>query len=422
MATGGLTAKQVEHMKPDPDRRIEVAAGPPKGLYLVTQPSGAKSWALRYRWHGRTRKLTLGSYPEVGLAGARGDAQAAVEDIEQGIDPAITKKNAKEAEALHHESVANIVEEFLARKVRPEQKSWRETERILKRETKLWSTRSISEVSKPDVLRLLDSIVDRGSSVMACRTRGVLMRFFDWSRHRGYIEQSPMIDVAKPGPDHKNRDRVLKPDELAEVWLAIQGFGYPFGPFLRLLTLTAQRRGEVAAMRWEDVDLKHAMWTLPAEMTKPRRIHDVPLSMAAVDLLNALPRFQNGRFIFTTTSGEKPINGWSKAKAQLDAEILEQRKRDQQRGRKKVEGITNWTLHDLRRTAATYMAQAGVPPQVLSALLNHSPGSVQGITSIYNRFRYTDERRMALQNWAEYVLSRTKADQNPVGRTGTHAG
>ena len=396
MEKKGLTAKQIQFMKPDPERRIEVAVGAPSGLYLVLHPTGRKGWALRYRFRGRPRNLTFGTaYPEMSLAAARAEAQSAIADLAQDIDPARTKERDDEAQLQMQESVANVVEEFLKRQVRPNEKRWKETERILKRETEGWKCRSISDVTKPDVLRVLDSIVDRGASVMACRTRGVLMRFFDWSKGRGYIEQSPMAGVGKPGSDHKSRDRVLGPEELTEVWRAAGDLGYPSGPLVRLLTLTAQRRGEVASMRWQDVDLDGALWTVPAEMTKPDRVHDVPLSGPAIDLLNSLPRFESGPFIFSTTSGAKPISGWSKAKLRLDAKIIEGRK----------ERLTDWTLHDLRRTAATHMAKAGVPVPVLSAILNHSPGSVQGITAIYNRFRYTEERRQALESWADFVLT-----------------
>jgi integrase len=157
-------------------------------------------------------------------------------------------------------------------------------------------------------------------------------------------------------------------------------------------------------MRWQDVDLDKALWSLPKEMTKAGRVHDVPLSDAAVELLKGLPRFDEGDYVFTTTGGAKAINGFSKAKERIDAEILKRRKETAPNA-KKVEGIEDWTMHDLRRTAATMMAKADVLPHVLSALLNHTPGSIQGVTHIYNRFRYLEERRAALQAWAEQVTA-----------------
>ncbi|MDA2935273.1 site-specific integrase, partial [Acidobacteria bacterium AH-259-D05] len=187
--------------------------------------------------------------------------------------------------------------------------------------------------------------------------------------------------------------------------------GFPFGPFFQLLILTAQRRGEVARIQWKDLDMEKALWTLPAEATKPGRVHDVPLSPTAVEILGTLRRF-DGPYVFTTTSGSRPVSGFSKAKAALDAKILKSRQK-QDPG---VEGLAVWRSHDLRRSAATWMAEAEVPPHVLSALLNHSPGTAQGVTAIYNRFRYTEERRQALAAWAEHLLNLTEEKGQEKGQ------
>ena len=148
--------------------------------------------------------------------------------------------------------------------------------------------------------------------------------------------------------------------------------------------------------------MDRALWTLPPEATKPGRVHDVPLSGPALQLLKGLPRC-DGAFVFTATSGAKPISGFSRAKVALDAKV-----------RDALGNLTGWTIHDLRRSAATWMAGAGVPPHVLAAILNHTPGSTQGVTSIYNRFRYTEERREALGKWGEYVLGLAEAQRATV--------
>ncbi|MDA2928726.1 tyrosine-type recombinase/integrase [Acidobacteria bacterium AH-259-O06] len=270
-----------------------------------------------------------------------------------------------------------------------------------------WKRRNITDIRRADVLRLLDAISDRGAPAMANKTLSVAKRLFNWCLERGLIEISPVAPVKAPNKE-RSRDRVLTDAELADIWTATEGLGYPMGPFYRFLILTAQRRGEVAEPEWQDVNLERALWTLPPEKTKPGRVHDVPLSGAALELLEGLPRFEKGNYVFTTTGGERPISGFSKAKAAFDAKILEQRCKDARETRQhpnKVKGMADWTIHDLRRTAATWMAGAGVPPHVLSALLNHSPGTAQGVTSIYNRFRYVEERREALEKWAEHVLA-----------------
>src|SRR5262245_50552479 len=195
MKNEALTAKQVEHAKPAPNKRIEIPAGPPKGLYLVVQSSGSKSWAFRYRWLGKSRKLTFPKpYPKMKLAAARAEAQAKVDELEAGNDPARIQEQEIEAQELSKESFKSVVDEYVKRElcIDPENpERWkREIARILNQTVKEWKHRMISDIAKPDVLRLLDAIVDRGASVMACRTRGALLRFFSWTKGRGYIEAS----------------------------------------------------------------------------------------------------------------------------------------------------------------------------------------------------------------------------------------
>jgi integrase len=371
------------------------------------------TWAFRYRFAGKTRKITYGTYPETTLATARAHAESAVEDLENKIDPARTKANEEaarqievQAELMQQESVAKVAEEFIKRGLKPKEKERGEAERIIRREIiAQWKHRGIADIRKPDVLSLLDVIVDRGASVMACRTRGVMLRFFKWSKGRGYIEQSPMIDVPKPGPDNEDRERVLEPEELVEVLSVLDGLGYPGGPFMRLQVLTGQRRGECATMKWKDVDLQKRLWTLPAEATKNGCIHYVPLSKAAVELLEALPRFE-GEYVWTTTSGQKPINGFSKLKQRIDEKTLENREKNGINT-----NIPDWTLHDIRRTATTLMAErCHFPEHILTRILNHTPEGpkISKKLKLYNRYSYLEEKRQALESWAEYVVSLTE--------------
>jgi len=397
MKTRGLTARQVQYIKPD-SKRVEIPAGPPGGLYLVVHPSGKKSWALRYRWRGHPKKLTLKeSYPDFSLAAARAEAHAAMDDLKQDIDPAAVKVEEKQKS----DSARAVANEWLDRYLKPNTRTWPEVKRILNRDVlPNWKNKLITEIGRADVLRLLDSIVDSKRPVLANRTLSILKRWFNWCIERGIVEVSPAAGIRPPSKE-KSRERVLEASELAEIWKATESLDFPFGPYFQFLILSAQRRSEIAQMRWQDVDLKAALWTLPQEATKAGRVHDVPLSHAAIKILENLPRF-DGPFLFTSKSGERPVSGFSKAKATLDEKILEHRHKS----------LASWTIHDLRRTAATSMAEAGVPPHVLSAILNHSPGTAQGVTAIYNRFRYVEERREALETWAGYVASLTKAKES----------
>jgi integrase len=409
-------------MKPR-DQRYEVPAGSPKGLYLVVHRTGAKSWAFRYRYGGRTWKLTYGNYPAISLAAARADAEAAVEDLDKGINPARTKANEdavkeaeEQAEVMRQESVSAVAEEFIKRALTEKEKRLGNAEGIIRREIiKPWKHRGIADIRKPDVLTALDSIVDRGANVMACRARGMMLRFFDWSKKRGYIDVSPMIDVEKPAPDNKDRDRTLTPEELVEVWNAANGLGYPNGLFIRFLILTGQRRGEVATMQWKHVHLDRAVWTIPGEFTKNGRKHTVPLSSLALEMLKHLPRFTKGDYVWTTTSGDKPINGFSKQKETIDEAI---------KAKRLESGITDdmdaWVVHDLRRTAVTLMAKdCKVLPHVLTRVINHISETHRDeskvLRKVYDQYGYFDEKRAALQSWAEHVASLT--EEKPIKKS-----
>jgi integrase len=391
-----LTAKQVEHIKAT-SNRVEIPAGPPNGLYLVVQPTGAKSWALRYRLRGRPTKLTLKKYPEMTLAQARAEAVAALDNLANGIDPA--EVHAEEVRREEPNGFRETAEEWLEREVKPKTRTWREVERIVKREIiPAFSGKLITQVEKPDAHRLLDKIKGRGAGIIANHTLSILKRYFNWAIERGYVQASPVSGI-KPPVKTKSRERVLTPAELVEAWAAAKKVEYPYGPFLKVILLTAQRRGEVAEMRWQDVDLERKLWKLSADQTKAGRVHDVPLSPAVVGILSHLPRFR-GPFVFTTTSGEKPINSFSDCRNALDAAILA----DKPKGTE----APDYVIHDFRRTATSWLAEHGLPPHVLSALLNHSPGAAQGVLSIYNRFRYLDERREALERWAKHLSSLPK--------------
>jgi integrase len=404
----GLTAKQVEHMKA-PDGRLEVPAGPPPGLYLVVQPSGHKSWSLRYRFGGRSRKMTLKDpYPELTLAQARAEAEAALKKLESGIDPAAKLEPVRDTP----DTVGNAISEFIERYASKRNRSWKETERILTRELAEWSSLPLRDIGRADVLRRLDEVVDRGTPIAANRALAALRRFFGWCVERGMLETSPAAGIRAPSPE-RSRDRVLTDTELVEIWRAVDLLGFPNREFFRLLILTGQRRGEVAALRWDHLDFEATpVWRLPKETVKSGREHFVPLAPVVVELLQGLPRF-SGPYVLTTSDGQAPISGFSQARKRLDGLILAAgRKNDS-----KAEPMADWRLHDIRRTFATGLAGLGVPPHVLAAILNHSPGRTQGITAVYNRHRYAAERRQALEGWAEHVLELVRRRESREKRT-----
>jgi integrase len=414
-----LTAKAVENAKPDPLRRVEIPDGLLPGLYLVVQPSGARSWAARYRHEGKPRKVTLGAYPALDLAEARKAAQSALRAAAEGRDPAGEKMAARAAsrvaDTATRDLFENVVADFVARYVKPNNKasSARETERLLTRNVvPVWRGRRVQDIARRDVLDLLDGIVDRGAGIGANRTLAAVRRFFNWCVERDILDKAPTDKVKAPTAE-RSRDRVLSDDELRIVWRVAGDLGLPFGPMVRLLILTGARRDEVAEARWSEIDVEKRLWTLPAARSKNAVAHEIPLSDAALAVLARVPRIK-GRaekgtvppdYIFTTT-GATAVSGFSRAKTRLDTLLLaEMRKEAKEAGGDpaNVETPPRWVIHDLRRTLASGLARLGINLPVIEKILNHTSGSFAGVVGVYQRHSYADEKRAALDAWARFV-------------------
>jgi integrase len=389
---------------PLPDKRREAPDGKIAGLYLILQPSGAKSWALRYRAGGIPKKLTIGPYPAIDLATARKRAQEALGDVAGGKDPAAIKRASRGAARAEREAqvdrVEHVVELFIERHAKPKTRDWRETERMLTKEVvSRWSGRRLSQITRAHVNEMLDEIIDRGAPIHANRVFAQLRKMSRWAVSRGIIERSPCEGMTAPSPETR-RDRVLSDDEIRLVWQAFESIGWPFGPIGKLLLLTGARRDEVAALEWREVDLAARTWTLPAARSKNKRPHEIPLSDAAVEILAALLRVEgNAGFVFTTT-GKTAVSGFSRAKAQIDAAILEMLQRNAEATGADAKAPEHWTFHDLRRTVATNLQKLGIRLEVTEAVLNHVSGSRAGIVGVYQRHEYAAEKRAALDAWA----------------------
>jgi integrase len=387
-----LTNLHILNAKPGLTRR-EMPDGKIGGLYLVVQPSGAKSWALRYRVSGRPTKLTLGAFPAIDLSSARALAQRATGEIAQGGDPAARKKTeraaAKAARAEVDDLVEKVVDDFIKLYAARHTRDWKETARLLKKDVvPTWRGKRLADIEKKHVVKLLDVIVERGAPIGANRTFAQLRKMCSWAVSRGIIDRSPCEGVKPPSAEIE-RDRVLTHDELALIWRATAELTYPYDKIIRLLVLTGQRRDEVAGLRWSEVDLDDRTWTLPKERSKNRREHVIPLTPPAMELLSSLPRIDGSPFAFG--GGRAAPSAFSKAKSRLDATVARLNGGDP---------ISHWTFHDLRRTVATRMAELQIAPHVVEAVLNHQSGVIRGVAAIYNRYSYLAEKRAALEAWA----------------------
>ena len=240
--------------------------------------------------------------------------------------------------------------------------------------------------------------------VAANRIRAYARACFGWAVQRGSVPGNPFADVPVPA-EEAARDRVLSDGELQEAWQAAGTLEGPWGTLVKLLILTGQRRGEVAGMRWSElqVDGDKPLWTLPAERTKNARAHDVPLVPAVVEMISACPRVAGNDFVLSTGAKAAP-SGFGKVKTRLDQAVAAARAKAARSG-EAPSLMPAWTLHDLRRTVATGLQRLGVRLEVTEAVLNHVSRSRSGIVGVYQRHRWTDEKRAALAAWAAHIAA-----------------
>lgn len=417
------------------------------GLGLRIGKTGKASWIVYKRLgnggQGAKQVLTvfgtLGEIPDPD--DARDKARPILEAIRIGTDPNQEKRQARFKEATQYRDgkLKDLWETWLAKsRARGKTKRvkssdyWYGIERLGKVEILpiLGNDTLIHTITKSQVRKLIEDKEAKSPSV-ARMIFACLRPFFLWCVEREAIASSPMAELSQP-EKVKARDRTLSDEELVTVWSAASALPYPWGPFYKLALLTAQRRDEVASIEWSEVDLKKREWKIPGSKTKNGQAHLVHLSPWAIDILHSVKGQAGDRFVFTTSyrekdsqslierpclglsrKGRKPIqklieqagieleevaiSGFSKSRKSLDKEI---KKRNSNRE------LSRWTVHDLRRTAATGMASLKVAPHVVERILNHITGvDVGGLVGVYQHFEYVEERRQALIDWADHINS-----------------
>jgi integrase len=452
-----LTAPAVDKFRPGPKRR-RIRDGGARSLFLIIEPSGHKSWQMRFRTPtGRIGKLTLGPVhngtetagpPVVGmpltLAGARQLAAEIHRQRALGHDPVADHKARKlrqraQAEERQAGAFATCVRAYVDKYAKPKTRNWRESARLLGLEFPLdggeaverkdgllarWGDRQLGTIDRHDVQAVLDEARDTGVPGINARNPGesdararglfvALSSFFEWAQKRRLIDANPCRSVERPAAA-ESRDRVLSNDEVRWFWGAcesadaprVPGAPKPFAPLLRLLLLTGQRLDEVGKMTREELH-DDGTWHLAGERTKNGKPHVVPLPPPARELIASMPG--DSGFVFTTT-GASPVSGWSRMKKRLDAAMLELARKD--KGAKAT--IPPWRLHDLRRTAITGMNELGVLPHVVELVVNHISGHKAGVAGTYNRSELLPERKAALERWARHIAGLTAPPSDKV--------
>jgi integrase len=315
-------------------------------------------YLIRYRVGGRQRYFTIGRHGELAPDQARKEAQRLLGEIASG----------KPLTKVETNSFGEAIERYLAHaRARLRARTLVEIERHLRRYSAALHSLRLDAITRRDVAGVLTSY--EGST--RNRVRASLSSMFSWAVKEGLAELNPVPQTWKLA--EPSRSRVLTGDELRRIWLALPSDDY--GTIVKLLLLTGQRRDEIGGLQWSEINLD-ATLTLPESRTKIHREHTLPLSAQALALL---PNKGEGKLF--------AFNNWHKAKTRLDLKAR----------------VSGWRLHDLRRTCATGMAELGVQPHIIEAVLNHVSGHKAGVAGIYNRAKYSDEMRSALQKWADHL-------------------
>jgi integrase len=375
-----FTARTIEALTPG-QTRYEVRDEDLAGFFVRVSPSGLKVFGFSKRINGRARRIKIGSYPTLSLKDARLKAQAVLRDIELG-----TFEQRQPVRRL-----GDVIESHIEQYVRVRIKNQRERIALLKKFSSLYD-RPLDQIERRDVVVILDRMIAEGAPTRANRALASIKRLFSWCVERGELDASPVTGMRSPTKE-VSRERVLSDAELVKVWAIADAENYPFGPFLKLLALTGQRRNEVAEMRWSEIDPNYKIWTIPGKRAKNSKEHIVPLAPLATEILKSLPRFLTSDLVFTTT-GRTPISGFGRFKTRIDRHT----------------GVREWTFHDLRRTVATGMAKSKIDPHIIEAVLNHKSGVVSGVAAVYNRHSYLEEKQDAIESWNSHIKNIVTAD------------
>jgi len=321
------------------------------------------------------------------------------EKISKGEDPRLKIQAGKKSER-EAETVKGLVEEYLNKHAKVKKRSWEEDQRMLEKDVlPAWGNRKAKDITRRDIIALLDQIVDRGAPIAANRTLGVIRRMFSFGVSRGLLQASPCIEIEPPGKE-KSRDRALKEDEIKIFWFGLDNA--KMDPktklALKLILTTMQRKGEVVNAEWSEFDLKKNWWTIPADKSKNKLAHQVYLSSLALGLIDDIRKLSgDSKWLFPSPlSNDKPITTRSISSALLNNQTEPRGNAPIDKKRQDSFGLESFTPHDLRRTGASLLAGSGVPRLTIGKVLNHADS---GVTAVYDRHSYDKEKQVAMESW-----------------------
>lgn len=368
------------------------------GFGIRLRAGGKRVWIVQYRTDGRQRRETLGDVRRVDLKAARAFAKKRLAEATLGGDPQRDKAEARARAAV---TIGPLVERYLKlKKPIVRANTYVADHRYMTGYWKPLHRLPVDQVSRRLVAARLGEIVSDHGVTAAARARQSLSAFFAWLIGEGIAGENPVIGTNNPGQDLRARDRVLTEDELRSIWLACRDDD--FGRIVRLLMLTGARRDEIGGLRDSELALDKCSLNIPGTRTKNHHALHLTLPPAAVAFLETAPRREGRDLIFG--GGEGPFSAWSYSTLALGARIAEMR----------GSPIAPWRIHDIRRTVATGMAEIGVQPHIIEAVINHRSGHKAGVAGIYNRATYEPEIKQALALWADHLLAIVESRESNI--------
>ena len=389
----------IARLKPPATGRLEVADLIVPGLFLRITPRDVRSWSVAFKIRGEggysetgrplvgvQHRITLGRYPQVGLAAARDKARTLLEVVSEGRDPRPARREAHQERRSN--TVAAVARRFIEQDAKKTIETWRRIERSLDLHViPTLGDRPIRDIKRGDIHDLLDGVAENTGPGAAATPLKHLHRLFEFAVDRELVDRNPAHKLKRNDLKRNgNARRSLTDEELRRIWNAAEVLGYPAGPCLKLLMLTGARRNDWTNASRAEIDNEKRVLEIPASRYKSRRDHVVPLVGPAWEIVSGLPVQADGDYLFSNRAGKVAINSWAKAKRQID----------------KLTGpLADWTLHDLRSTAESRMAALGIVQEHRDACLGHAK---PGLQKTYNKFSYDLEKREALRAYAEHLM------------------
>lgn len=382
-----LTDKQIQALKPEAKSKKYFDGN---GLYLEVAPAGGKWWRLKYRINGVEKRISLGVYPDVSLKKAREKAFAHRKIVDEGFDPSVERRREHLKERL---TFSQVTTEWLAKT----ESEWTESHKIAtkSRIKRLILPRigslPIDAITPPEILALCNAVKTSVSVYMAHVILSLCGRICRHAVVCGYLPSDPCRDLVNALPSHKHKPMaaLVKPKDITRLLQAIEIYEGDFKTkcALKLLPLCMVRTGELRQVEWSEVDFEEKLWTVPAEHTKRRREHLVPLSEQALNILQELKKVTGHcKFLLPGRRSETRIMSENTVNAAL-----------------RYMGFSSDEMcgHGFRSMASTRLNEMGFRFDVIEKQLAHEDDNT--VRRVYNRAEYLDERRDMLQQWANYL-------------------